>query len=209
VAARLADPTDRYDHAVLGDALEWGALEIETDTGRRLRLTLPESRVFEDVEARLADLDGDGAAEVVVVETDAALGARLAVYGPDGLRAATRFIGQRHRWLAPAAIGDLDGDGRAEIAYVDRPHLARELVILRPEPGTLTEIARQPGLTNHRIGDTAISGGLRRCASGPVILLADADWQRAVAVTFAAGTIARRDLGPIPPGGLDTVDPCG
>jgi hypothetical protein len=209
IGARLADPTGRYDHAVLGDALEWGTLEIQTDTGRTLRLILPETRVFEDVEARVADLDGDGAAEVIVVESDLSLGARLAVFGPDGLRVATDFIGQRHRWLAPAAIGDLDGDGQVEIAYVDRPHLAKELVILRSAPGALTEIARLPGLSNHRIGDSTISGGLRRCASGPVVLLADAGWQRAVAVTFAQGRITPRDLGPIPRGGLDMVDPCG
>ncbi len=164
--------------------------------------------MFEDVEARLADIDGDGGAEVVVVETDLALGARLAVYGPEGLRASTSFIGQRHRWLAPAGIGDLDGDGRIEIAYVDRPHLVKDLVILRPIDGGLPEIARLPGLTNHRIGDAVISGGLRPCASGPVLLLADAAWQHAIAVTLGPGTITRRDLGPIPASGLDTVDPC-
>ena len=146
--AELAEPTARYDHAVLGDALEWGALHLRLEGGERRTIRLPETRVYEDIEARLADLDGDGTREVVLVEADLARGAALAIYDAQGLRAATPFIGQPHRWLAPAAIGDLDGDGRVEIAYVDRPHLRRELVFVRLEGDRVVEIARQAGLTN-------------------------------------------------------------
>ena len=56
--AELAEPTARYDHAVLGDALEWGALHLWLEGGERRTIRLPETRVFEDIEARLADLDG-------------------------------------------------------------------------------------------------------------------------------------------------------
>ncbi len=207
--AEFALPTARYDHGVLGDAIEWGALVLTTEGGRRLRIRLPEDRVFEDVEARVADLDGDGAAEVVVVETDMARGASLAVYDATGRRAATRPIGQRHRWLAPAGIADLDGDGRVEIAYVDRPHLARELVVVRLEGARLVEIARLDGVTNHRIGEPFISGGVRICASGPVLLLADASWRRAVAVRLGPDGLVKRDLGPVPArGGLAASDAC-
>lgn len=79
--ADLVDPTGRYDHAVLGDALEWGGLRLVVGD-RTVTLTLPENRFFEDVEARLADVTGDGAPEVIVVETDLAQGASLALYGP-------------------------------------------------------------------------------------------------------------------------------
>ena len=65
-AAELILPTDRYGHAVLGDALEWGGLRMTLADGRQERVTLPETRVFEDVEARLADVTGDGLPEVVV-----------------------------------------------------------------------------------------------------------------------------------------------
>jgi FG-GAP-like repeat len=201
VAAALILPTDRYDHAVLGDALEWGGLRLTIDTcppcaDRRLKaltLTLPASRVFEDVTARVVDVTGDGLAEVVVVETDLARGASLAVYDAFGRRVATPFIGQTHRWLAPAGVGDFDGDGRIEIAYIDRPHLLRDLVFLRLDGGRLREIARLPGLTNHRIGDRVISGGTRNCGSGDELVLSSANGSRAMVATMSG----MRDAGPI------------
>ncbi len=209
VAADLALPTARYDHGVLGDAMEWGAMDLTLGDGRRVRVTLPKTRVFEDVTARLADLDGDGRAEVVIVETDIARGAMLAVYDATGQRAATAPIGQTHRWLAPAGIGDLDGDGRIELAYVDRPHLAHELVVVRLEGARLIEVARLAGLTNHQIGEAVIRGGLRDCGTGPELILSDSDWAQAVAVRLNDGQLAAMPLGPITgPAGLDRAMAC-
>lgn len=195
-SARYADPTDRYTHAILGDALEWGTLVMKTDAGRALRLTLPHTRVFEDTAPRLSDVDRDGEAEVIVVETDLSRGARLAIYDPDGLVAATEFIGQPFRWLAPVGAADLDGDGRVEIAYVDRPHLAKTLRIFRFASGTLTPVADYPGVTNHRIGETDIAGGIRDCGSGPQMIVATADWSRLVALNFDGRNVRAEDIGP-------------
>lgn len=197
VAATLTLPTDRYDHAVLGDALEWGGLDLTLTDGRSLRFTLPETRVFEDITARLADLDGDGAPEVVVVETDIARGGSLAVYDATGKRAATPYIGQTHRWLAPAGIADFDGDGWVEIAYIDRPHLARELVYVRLEGDRLTEVARLPGLTNHQIGDAQIWGGTRTCQGANSLILASLDWSRILEVHLTPQGPRATDTGPL------------
>ena len=202
-------PTDRYDHAVLGDAMEWGGLDLTTASGQVLRVTLPESRVFEDVTTRLADLDGDGDREVIVVETDIARGAMLAVYDASGRVAATAPFGETHRWLAPAGIADLDGDGRIEIAYVDRPHLARELVVVRLEGAELVELARLAGLTNHRIGDSVIRGGVRDCGAGPDLRLAEPTWTTLMRVVFQDGRLTAQPLGAISgPKGLDAALAC-
>ncbi len=200
--ANLVDPTGRYDHAVLGDALEWGALTLVAANGS-VTISLPASRVFEDIKARLADVTGDGLPEVIVVETDLSHGASLAIYGPQGKIAATPYIGQPNRWLAPAGIADFDGDGRTEIAYVDRPHLLKDLVFVRLEGDQLVETARIPGLTNHRIGDDFISGGVRDCGQGPELILASEDWTRVLRVR--GGKIT--DIGLMPATGL-TVPPC-
>ena len=203
-AAELAEPTDRYDHAVLGDALEWGALRLTLVDGRTLIIRLPETRVYEDIEARLADLDNDGRPEVIVVETDLAMGASLAIYGPKGKIAATPFIGRTHRWLAPAGIADFDGDGQVEVAYVDRPHLLADLVFVALKGDRLVELARLPGLTNHRIGEDFISGGVRDCGAGPELVLASKDWSCLIRVRGHQA----RDIGPMPATGINPPPPC-
>lgn len=193
--ARYEAPTTRYDHGVLGDAVEWGALALTLSDGRTLRVILPESSVFEDIAPRLADVDGDGGAEVVTVESSLTRGARLAIWDETGLVAATPHIGRAHRWLAPVGVADLDGDGAVELAYVDRPHLAKTLRIWRFRDGALVPVAARPGFSNHRIGWDFIAGGLRDCGQGPEMILASGDWARVLSARLVSGRIETRDLG--------------
>ncbi|MBO9478126.1 VCBS repeat-containing protein [Shimia sp. R11_0] len=195
-AARYQQETTRYAHGVLGDAIEYGALELTLQNGQRLLITLPQERVFEDIAPRLFDMDGDGAPEVIVVESSQSAGARLAIYDAKGLRAATPYIGQRNRWLAPIGAADLDSDGAVEIAYIDRPHLAKTLRVWRFQDDQLTEVARLTGLTNHRIGEDFISGGIRDCGQGPEMITADGAWRSVVATRFDGTGLSSETLGP-------------
>ena len=214
--ARYGEPTGRYPHAVLGDAIEYGALTVTLATGARQTARLPEVLVFEDTAPRLADLDGDGAPEVIVVESHADLGGRVAVWGlVEGRlarRAATPHIGTRFRWIAPAGAADLDGDGAVEIAAVDRPHLAKILRVWRfgTGPDRLDPVAEAPGLSNHRIGEPFISGGIRDCGAGPEIVTADAGWTQVMATRLGPGGLASRPLGPVDgPDGFARALACG
>lgn len=159
-AAWLAGPTARYDHGVLGDAVEARALKVETGAGRILSYTLPEDAVFEDLTPRLVDLDGDGRDEIVVVRSTAASGAAVAVLGirGDGLAlvAESAAIGTAHRWLNPVGAGDFDGDGRKEIAVVQTPHIGGILILYRVVGTRLVEFARAPGYSNHVLGSTVL-----------------------------------------------------
>ncbi len=195
-------PAEIYDHFVLGRDheptvlyLQFVPVGLSSDCGSAI--SAGQDHVFEDIAPRLADLTGDALNEVIVVRSGGGLGAQLAVYGVQGdsfgLIAATAPL-PHHRWLAPAGIADFDGDGRIEIAYVDRPHLRRELVFVRLERGRLVEIARLPGVTNHRIGDDFISGGLRNCGQGPELVAANADWSRLLVIGWQDGPMAR-DVG--------------
>jgi len=197
ISATYAEPTTRYPHGVLGDAIEHGALLLAYEgIANRTVIRLPEDRVFEDTEPRMVDVDGDGQREVVVVESHQSQGARLAIYNGSGLVAATPYIGQRNRWLAPVAVADLDDDGFVELAYIDRPHLAKTLRVWRFAEGQLTPITALEGVTNHRIGERDIAGGLRLCGALPEMVVASADWQRLKAVTFNGKALTARDIGP-------------
>lgn len=212
IAARLSGPTDRYPHDVLGGIPAWTELTVAARACRACRhgseygtIRLDPPLVFEDVAPRLWDVTCDGRPEVVVVESHEALGARLTVWAwsdntasQTGLRriAATPHIGTRFRWLAPAGIGDFAGDGRPVIAYVDRPHLAREVVFVRLEGHRLAEVARAPGYSNHRIGDTSIASGTRNCGGVTELILPRSGAPRLAALRLMDGKIVAHDAGP-------------
>ena len=121
VDAQYAEPTTLYTHGILGDAIEHGALQLTLSDGRTVSIRLPETHVFEDTEPRLVDVDLDGHAEVMVVETSMAQGARLAIYNETGVVAAARYIGRTNRWLAPIGAADFDRDGRSKSGISTAP----------------------------------------------------------------------------------------
>lgn len=202
-AARFEVPDDSYPHRIMGTIPERRVLAVRDATGREVRLDLRDGpdpdHVFEDIAPRVVDADGDGQNDVVLVESSPRHGAQLAVYtlrrGDLVKSAATPHIGTRFRWLAPAAIADLNGDGVTDIAYVETPHLGKTLRVWSWAPGGLTQIAHLRGVTNHRIGDEVIWGGLRDCGTGPEIVLSDAGFETLVAVGFKGPDLTMRRLG--------------
>jgi hypothetical protein len=153
--AYLIDPTRRYGHAVLGDAIEAGGFAIEIG-GRRLAYRLGANAVFEDRRVRLADLDGDGAPEAVLVKSYLDRASAIAVFRikSDGIAplAESPHIGHRHRWLNPVGVADFTGTGEPTIAAVITPHVAGSLRLYRLAGASLAEIARVDGFTNHILG---------------------------------------------------------
>lgn len=217
-------PTTRYAHGVLGDTIEATRLHASFARApapcRVQSVILPDVLVFEDTAPRLVDLDFDGRPEIIVVQSHQRLGAQLAVYGMsnDGEDlheiVATPFIGRSNRWLAPIGAADLDGDGMMEIAYIDRPHLARTLRIWRYVPGgllgqdRLVELAALEGLTNHRIGEPFITGGIRDCGVGPEMITADQGWSRVMATRLTQAGLQTRSLGAFTPAALERAMTC-
>jgi hypothetical protein len=154
--AWLIAPTGRYDHAVLGDAVEAGGLMVRLRDGSERRLLLPEDQVFEDLHPRLADIDRDGEDEIIVVRSSLTAGAVLTLYGL--VNDALKLIAEGpqalpvHRWLNPIGAADFDGDGVIEIAYVETPHIGGILRIVSLQGGKLVEEASWAGFSNHLIG---------------------------------------------------------
>lgn len=207
VSARFADPTNRYPHNVLGALRGFGSLEMVQAGGQVVRVVLPEARVFEDIAPRLWDITDDGVAEVVVVESDAARGARLVAYGPQGVVAASDFIGTRFRWLAPLGVADVLGRGAPQVIWVETPHLGRTLRVAELRGSRLVVVASLPGVTAHRIGDEGITGGVRPCA--PQVVAVSPDWARVLHIgRDAGGGLVAKDAGPNLPGAVNAALQC-
>lgn len=198
LSAQYVTPTQVYGHGALA-AGEHAFLRVELSNGKQLRLGY-EDAVFEDTTPRLVDLDADGTPEIVTVVSTFTQGARVQVFdwqnGTVVPVASNAPIGQRHRWLSIAGIADFDGNGSLEVAYVDRSHLAKVLRFLEVsrhgDAWSLAEKASLSGLTNHRIGEDQISGGVRTCGGEPEVVTVNSDWTR-VMITQAYQS---RDAGP-------------
>jgi hypothetical protein len=159
--AWLSEPTTRYDHGVFGNKIAAGALVIERRDGKRQTVRLKPDAVFEDLAPRLADLDGDGHDEIIVVKSYLKRGSSLAVIaerrGKYEIVAETPPLGAAHRWLDPAGIADFNGNGKRSIALVRQPHGIGSLELWSWRDGELRKAAELPDIANHIAGTRAIA----------------------------------------------------
>jgi len=161
VGAMLSCATDRYAHAVLGDAIEAGCLIVIDESDRSFTVELPQSQVFEDLEPRIADMDGDGLNEVLVIRSDDSVGAAMAIYSIKKEElvelVATPPIGTAFRWLAPIGVDDFNNDGQLDIAYIQTPHIGGILKVWSITENGFEQLAELRGFSNHSIGSKRVS----------------------------------------------------
>jgi hypothetical protein len=214
LSAWLIDPTLRYAHGVLGDAVEAGGFAVERD-GVLLLHRLDADAVFEDRRVRLDDLDGDGLPEAIVVKSRLAAGASIAVYriGPDAIAplAESAPIGQPNRWLNPVGVADFTGTGERTIAAVVTPHLAGSLRLYRLAGSALVEVTRIDGYTNHVIGSRDLDLALVRDVDDdgtPEIVLPTRDRRAVAAISFHGGSATEVARVPVD-GRISTIEAAG
>lgn len=194
VEAFYGCPTARYDHGILGDAIEAGCIMAKDTSGQTLQFTLPETNVFEDITPRLADIDGDGQNDIIVILTSLQKGASLAILGQqDGgliIIAQTPYIGRSHRWLSPAGIADFDGDGQMEIAFVRTPHIGGTLEFWGFDGNRFHQHKALKGFSNHKIGLTRVSTSRLKDFDGDGITdlaLPNSNWAQIRIISLAKG----------------------
>ncbi|MCA9909460.1 MAG: hypothetical protein KC519_12475, partial [Anaerolineae bacterium] len=93
--------SDRYAHGILGDTLEGThLLVLDADSLNVVAdVALPPNDVFEGLMPLWADVDGDGAADLVTMVSNADVGTRLRIYRADGsVLAESAPIGRGFRW---------------------------------------------------------------------------------------------------------------
>lgn len=160
VEATLIGKTTRYKHFVLAAEYEAAGIRVRTASGQTLELMLPEDSVFEDRQPRIADLDGDGRNEVVVVRSRQSTGSAVSVLGlRDGalkVVAESTPNGAPNRWLNPSSIGNFLGDGKAQIALVRMPHVVGRLEFWSFDGKALALRGQLGGFSNHRISTQQI-----------------------------------------------------
>ena len=157
--AWLASPTARYPHASMGLPLHAASLHVIGQDGRVASVQLPKQRVFEDLQPRLVDMDGDGKDEIIVIEADVERGAALVAYGLPRAgnvleeRARSAYLGLPFRWLSPIGFADFDGDGKLDIASVTTPHIGGVLTLYLYTPPRIEPFAKAMDVSNHQMGD--------------------------------------------------------
>ena len=169
--AFLSDPTERYDHGVLGDAVEAESMtllrpgeEENLEAGR----VFPESGgVFEQISPLWFEVPGVDDELLAVTESTPELATRVSVYSLDGsLIAAGPFIGEPMKWRHLLAAGPFGPNGEIELVDTLTPHLGGTIEFYEPDldDGSLDIVATQTGYTSHRIHtrnmDTARAGDL-------------------------------------------------
>ena len=153
LAAWFSGETQRYRHTPFGTFQHPDVLTVSTGERRVLRFVLPADSVFEDRAPRIADVNGDGEDDIVVVRSYLRKGSSLAVVAMRdnqlSIIAETPALGQPFQWLNPAGIADFDGDGQPDIALVATPHLGGELQFWTLRDGELTLLADLDDVSNH------------------------------------------------------------
>jgi len=161
--AWFAAPTDRYPHGVLGDRIEAGGVIIQPPSAgapSAFMINAPKDSVFEDIQPRIVDFDGDGILDIVAIRSYLDAGASVSVIGyregKDGSIASywmqSPAIGTPNRWLNPVGIEDFDGDGDKEIVAVVTPHIGGVLTIYERDGDKLAPKALMRDVSNHAIG---------------------------------------------------------
>jgi hypothetical protein len=156
VAALVNPSSDRYQHGVLGDAIEATSIVILERHSLEVihRYDLPAPYVFEDITARPVKIGARD--QLALVRSSQNGGAALALLGLNAgkleLNAGPDF-GQSNRWLNPLV-------GFGEVYGIHTPHIGGILNRYTPAKGSLSASRQLKGLSSHSINSRNLESAL-------------------------------------------------
>ena len=169
----------RYVHGVVGDEFEAAALTVLDIKDDQLnviaQIDLPDNDVFEGIAPFWADIDQDGADDLVATVSNGAVGAQVRAYRADGSLLATGpAIGRGGRWRHQLAFGPFGPNGEQELVDVLTPHIGGVVEFYRHNGDHLEIVASLPGYTSHVIGsrnlDMAVAGDFNGDGQPEIVL---------------------------------------
>jgi hypothetical protein len=192
----LSGASDRYPHGVLGDPIEATTISlIDLDQGTVKQIVeIAEGEVIEGTSPIWADLDGDGAREVIVTVSTPSDGARIVAFDEAGaVVAESDPIGRGGRWRHQIAVAPLGPEGELELVDVLTPHIGGVVEFFRISGDRLEIVASLGGFTSHFIRSRNLSLAVVADADGdgsPEVVLAAQD-RRSLAGIVHTGAGAR------------------
>ena len=214
----LSDPSDQYQHGILGDALEASSVTIVQLSAQPTvisKFSVPADWVIESILPIWSDWDGDGEREIVLTLSNSTNGSKLVLYDENGNSLAESLpIGKGFRWRHALEIAPFGEEGQRLLVDVQTPHIGgivnfyswdKEKKVLKIE-------ATLPGYSTHDIGsrDMHMYTLLNDEKNGQVLLiLPNQSKKELAALRYTSGDIQeewRIPLGGKLSGNLELID---
>ncbi|MXW42298.1 MAG: hypothetical protein F4X48_08205 [Acidimicrobiia bacterium] len=158
----LANPTNRHPYSALGDDLE-ATTVVKVTVGSNEVTTIYNSgeTVIESIAPLLADMDGDGTAEVALTLSDAThIWSVLVSTTGSGEIARSEPVDRLLGWRHILALGPLGPNGQIQLAEVLYPDGQGNLVFLQKQGNSLEVAASLKGYRSHEFGSRNLEQAL-------------------------------------------------
>jgi len=196
----LTQPTNRYNHGILGDELEASAITlIETEPELRVvqTISVEAPEVIEGLSPIWADIDNNSLRDIIVTLSNNQSGSRIVAYREDGTTLAESSpIGLAHRWRHQIAVAGFEADKPPLLVDIRTPHIGGIVEFFQFKDGRLEVIKEYRGFSSHSIGsrnlDSAIAGDFNN--DGIAELLAPDQPHTNLGVVSIEGVIATLPL---------------
>jgi len=123
----LTDPSDQYQHGILGDSIEATSVTIIHLSDEPYvinKFSIPEDWVIESIKPLWSDWDDDGNKEIVLTLSNSTDGSKIVLYDESGNSLAESApIGIGYRWRHVLGIAPFAEDGQKLLVDVQTPHI--------------------------------------------------------------------------------------